>query len=64
MMVAVKKVKFMQKSSKHFNPYFPHFYDIRKSELGLDRLISKEKNRLIKDRLKAIKYDLKLIQKL
>jgi hypothetical protein len=57
------KTNFIQRSTKHFEPFFPHQYDLRKSVLGLDRMIEKEKSRLLKDRLKEIKNDIKLIQR-
>lgn len=56
-------MKFIQKTKTHFDPLFPSAYDLRKSEIGLDRMIEKEKDRLRRNRLRLIKKDIIQIMK-
>jgi hypothetical protein len=55
--------KFFSRSSKHFDPVFPPAYDLRKSELGMKRMIEREKDRLKRVRLICIVRDMVRMQK-
>jgi hypothetical protein len=55
--------RFMTKTKALYPPVFPSIYIMRKSQLGIEKLISNEKNNAKKARLKEIKKDLVAIQK-
>lgn len=56
-------MRFIQRTKQIFNPVFPPAYALRKSEIGLDNMISKEKERLKVLRLRAIRKEVIEIMK-
>jgi hypothetical protein len=54
---------FMTKTKGFYPPVYPSIYVMRKSQIGIEKLINKEKNNAVKSRLKEIKKDLIAIQK-